>query len=237
MSVFVVGLVLVITSFSVSADSDEEYDFSQERASVYSIDFSERFVLPNENRTEQLDEAINAIHFSVEKNPHKSRNKYSCALKFYINSQMPIAYPVEGDVGSESVVMTKEHFIFDDVARGKKFKELDADDSRQFLRSNTYRLMAFLHAGRRISSLSMSSFKKNIFTGINYLKYDVSCYGLSSSKVKDVVIWIKKDDAKDNSRRVRQDPDDFIHITLPEKFVNKIKVIAKKTAAINKVLR
>lgn len=108
----IVPLTFIISIVLILSCEDSEFNKLDEKlkstdgffSMVYNKEFSERFKLSS-NEIEDLDEGLYAVAIEISKENHS----YQCALHLYVNDNLDIYLPVEGDYYSDK---TTAEFFF-----------------------------------------------------------------------------------------------------------------------------
>jgi len=127
------------------AATRQQLSLEEAKVVAYSKVFAKRFALPDPSLEFELAGGIQAIEFSMEMGP-KFAPYYLCKLKVYLDSELAIAYPIDGAAGSRELVEVSEHFIFYNKTGpdNKRWLSLSVEDRIYFSRQNSFRRRAAL---------------------------------------------------------------------------------------------
>ena len=216
------------------------------KVSAYSKAFAKRFGLTEGASDFELSGGIQAIQFSMEMGP-KFAPYYLCKFKVYLDSSLPIAYPLAGVSGSRDLVQMPEHFIYYDgnIYLGqKRWLSLGAEDRRYFSEQDKFRNRAAL-ASPDVqlptrgywAGVVYDSFYQELFPGITYIKFDSNCGSLADgAKSERIQLWIERVGGKDYSRIVYPDSADFLKFDLPIAFYKAVVKWAKPADEYNRAV-
>ncbi len=221
------------------------------RAVAYTQEFAKRFALPDPEPGTEPNGGIQAMEFAVEPGAKHGSGFYYCKLKVYLNNNIPIAYPEGGAAGYQGMLIFSPHFFVRTDPGSKRQPKLSLSDGRHFdERRARYTNHVWLatpdYPGyfeelpkKPYAAVGMfyEEYHRDLFPGLAYLKIDMGCPAYSwVDKVDVIQLWLKRDGARDYSREIRKDPQDFHKFTIPQPFYRKIIVWTKRTAEYNRPL-
>lgn len=221
-------------SISSRAQAEGPEKFESAKLRAYTKAFAKRFALPDPSIEIESDARLQAIEFSIEKARGKTGFHW-CVLKTYLDSDLPIDYPLNGNSGSRNLVELPEHFVFDNNATNQRWLSLSVEDRLHFSRQDRY--------GRRAAiaswdpdwpkkgywrGLLYDAFYRELFPGVSYIKFSAPCGAyVAGGETGSVQLWIERVGGKDYGRILKPDPEDFLKLNVPSAFYQAVLRWAK----------
>ena len=232
---------LSLISFRAHAEDSEKYQ--SEKVHAYTKVFAKRFALPEPSIEIQPNGGLQAIEFSIEK-MRGAEGSYWCVLKTYLDSSLPIAYPLNASSGSRSLIEQPEHFVFDNNAANQRWLSLSGEDRLHFGSQNTFGRRAALASPDLDwpkkgywGGLLYDAFYRELFAGVSYIKFGAPCGAfVAGEKTGPVQLWIERVGGKDYARIIKPDPEDFLKLDLPLGFYQATVKLAKPANDYNRAL-
>jgi hypothetical protein len=219
---------VLLSLVSILGQAEDSKKHENEKVHAYTKAFAKRFVLPAPNIELEPNGGLQAIELSIEKT-QGSEGSYWCVLKTYLDSSLPIAYPLNGSGGSRNLVELPEHFIFDNNASNQRWLSLSVEDRLHFSSQNTFGRRAALASPDLDwpkkgywGGLVYDGFYRELFSGVSYIKFGGSCGAFVAGEAAgSVQLWIERVGGADYARIVKPDPQDFLKLNLPSRFYKR----------------
>lgn len=219
------------------AQAEGPEKFENIKVHAYTKALAKRFALPEPSMEIEPNGGLQAIEFSMEKT-RGAEGFYWCVLKAYLDSNLPIAYPLNGNSGSRSLVELPEHFVFDNNVANQRWLSLSVEDRLHFGGQNTFgRRAAIVRLGSYWRDLLYDMFYRELFAGVSYIKFGEPCStDVAGEGGGSAQLWIERFGGKDYGRIVRADPEDFLKLNLPLSFCRATLKLAKPANDYNRGL-
>ena len=216
------------------------------KAAVYTKAFAKRFALPDPEPGTEPTGAIQGLEFQIR--PHRIMAGYSCDLILYLDNMLPISWPEEARA-SVSGIPTKETQLLHNMSR-ERFLKLSEDDRRYSgERSSRYRRLAWLAApdtealkGGGLSDTTYSEYDREFYPGLAYIKLDIGCSYTAQAidnalqRYSTIVVWLKRAGGKDYRKAFVKGSEDFLQLSLPRNFIERVLPWIKAGADYNKIV-